>query len=312
MTTRDSFDTVGIMFDTNKPGDEEVATGEFPNLRTVDRSYGYTNLGSDFIPEDSPMWKWAVIAYDTRGMSYGDEDSRAMDVTNYAAILDELPISSSDVPNVYSSYGHLPATATESASQGWTLQGYEEALEVGIAIIKGIGGNPCLIVSPTADYNDMSHKPTPDPNDPTVCKVCAYTLDEHETPSLVLDRMAELLRSLSDYPLLDEDAYSSLEWEAWQDYAPTALGDEIRDASRDERYDSETVDKLEEVATDLLPILANHLNSQGGFSGEYSPDFLDIFDTLLAEDDMALLEVWNPLRASTLKANTQLSLDTQA
>ncbi len=129
-----------------------------------------------------------------------------------------------------------------NASYQWSTIGTDEALASGVAMLGRCG---LLIFDP--DNEDA------------------------------LDAAQDITRSISDYPLLDESAYSEREWEAWQEYAPTALDDEIRDARRNETLDETVIDYIEDNADDLLPTLAQEMHYSYGFSGEYFPQFLDIF-----------------------------------
>jgi hypothetical protein len=79
-------------------------------------------------------------------------------------------------------------------------------------------------------------------------------------------------KALADYPLLDESAYSEREWDAWIQYAPMALSDEIRDSDLDE----DTADAILEQSDEVLSAVSQHLHYYYGFSGDYSPSFLSI------------------------------------
>ena len=102
-----------------------------------------------------------------------------------------------------------------------------------------------------------------------------------------LDSLLECLLRLENYPLLDENAYSEREWNAWLEYAPTAFRDEILDAQRNpnEVFSEDILEALEANSDALLPILSQYLHSNDGFSGEYGPPFLDIFDGLCGENE---------------------------
>jgi hypothetical protein len=101
-------------------------------------------------------------------------------------------------------------------------------------------------------------------------------------PTMVddLDAMARCEKSLSDYPILDDDAYSTREWEAWAEYAPEAFKDEIRDGECAEMIDEDLSDFLTDHAETLLDELSQHLQYEYGFSGDYGPKFLTIFADL--------------------------------
>lgn len=97
--------------------------------------------------------------------------------------------------------------------------------------------------------------------------------------------MLDTLRALSDYPLLDDDAYGERDYDAWCDYAPTAWSDELRDLStgRSDTHHSDP-DRANVLACidtgDALGVLAQHLHYNNGFSGDYAPNFLVIADDL--------------------------------
>ena len=147
--------------------------------------------------------EWLVIARNPRYLSYAEADREAMDETNYAAILESLPVSPVEV-SYYWRDGQF------------RMDDIDAAVAAGIASID-IGrpyGN-CLVIAP-----DTYAFPAPLPG---------YETERDET--LLVDEMIRLRSALADYPLLDEQAYSEREYAAWQDYAPDAWSDEIRDLS---------------------------------------------------------------------------------
>lgn len=225
MLMTQKFTTQGIMFEGS-----DHSEPSFPTLKEVGES-NYLNLWGLDIPAE--MEAWLAIAWNPRSVIYGDEDNRAMDETNWEALLSGL---TEEPAKVYKTMG-IPGDAFL-----WHTVGVEEALEVGRAIVGGFSGNDVLILRP--DSED-------------------------------LDEMKSSLRSLSDYPLLDESAYSERDWEAWQEYAPTAFQDELRFTYKD--MDEDTNEAMSDQADELLPLLASHLHYSNGFSGEYGPDFVVIF-----------------------------------
>lgn len=89
---------------------------------------------------------------------------------------------------------------------------------------------------------------------------------------------------LTDYPLLDESAYSEREYAAWQEYAPHAWSYEVREAQQDGHYGQDMLNALHQVdAASMVDELCQGLHYFGGFSGEYSPNFLDIMDAWLGD-----------------------------
>lgn len=110
-----------------------------------------------------------------------------------------------------------------------------------------------------------------------------------------MDDMRQLVKRLSDYPLLDEEAYSEREWEAWQDYAPVAWHDEIRydNGGRPEWL----IDAYDECEVgDVLNVVCQQMHYYYGFSGDYSPKMLDIADELVS-GAIAYLASWGTVRA---------------
>ena len=91
-----------------------------------------------------------------------------------------------------------------------------------------------------------------------------------------LSELTRLADRLADYPLLDEDSHSEREYAAWLEWMPDAFAQEVRASS----YDTETTDWLMDNSAELLPILGQHLHYSYGFSGEYGPEFLAIYETL--------------------------------
>jgi len=143
----------------------------------------------------------------------------------------------------------------------WVVIGIDDALEAGYALVDKV-----LIVKPE---------------------------DREEDNNLFtrLERLEECLHRLQNYPLLDEEAYSEREWQAWQEYALDAFSDELWRADRNGNYPHDELDALKDRSNDLLPILGQHLHCACGFSGEYGPDFLDIYENLKKKHDYKLAQI---------------------
>lgn len=228
-------------------------SGDFPTVETfrADNPYAWSNVHAAWWDLPGDFLSWFVVLHDPRSLTYFDEDRRAMDETNHDVCVEVLP---DDVPDLYSR--RLPVLATETAAavveRSWR-EDEETARECGAAWFGRV-----LLVAP----------------------------DSAE----ILDHVRECARSLADYPLLDESAYSSREWDAWQDYAPTALGDEIRWPDEEDRdrmvslVGEDWTDVLDYAADDLLPVVCGLLHYTGGFSGEYGPSMLSLVADLVETD----------------------------
>jgi hypothetical protein len=240
-----------------RPGD-----GEFPTVADIERSSWSLDLYSI---DTEPFASWLAIAFDPRSLRYGDEDAEAMDETNWDALVSDLVgydrcLGDGDhdgPPHVSPQYHGYRCGEAGYRCQACEVAAVErdEALAAGIAIIGQL-----LAVDPE-------------------------NLDDVEA-------MRDASRSLADYPLLDEDAYSAREWDAWCDWAPTAWSDEIREASTELRYsstptgwmDEDTAEAFEDTdAETMVAELSRDLHYYGGFSGEYGPPFLELFAARFAD-----------------------------
>lgn len=177
-----------------------------------------------------------------------------------------------DVTNwdvLISGLGDIPTIESTWSVAGYMMHGVEDALAARCAYIDKV-----LIVAPDHEY---------------------------------LDELRDLQLQLADYPLLGEDAYCQLEYDAWFEYAPQAFADELSDANRDERYSEELFAAIEYHNADLLSILDQQLDYQYGFTGEYGPAFLTILDQLIAEYDPQVCAILSDV--ITLPASVQSRLD---
>lgn len=100
-----------------------------------------------------------------------------------------------------------------------------------------------------------------------------YLIVSPENSDLI-DTMAEFHGALEGYPLLDEDAYSEREYDAWQEWVMTG-GLEYDTCSEliDLGADEDTVDLISDQWSDIAPIVSSRLDYSNGFYGECSPEF---------------------------------------
>lgn len=247
----------GIMF-----GDGRIGA-EFPTVERIDREHP-----ASFSLYDSPrelFADWLVIAHDTRGHGY-DEDQRATDLTNLQAIKDEL-VFACDEPDTeivdVKSRSHFVSGAWHD-----DVTGVEEARKAGVAML---GELLCIAPCPQSEEERAKGHSTDGRDD------CAYCEN--------LETMISLQKRLADYPFLDEEAHSALDFEAWCDYMGDALGEELAASELDE----DTVAAFEDNPTEFGNVVgqttgctyyAGHLSANlhhyNGFSGEYGPDMLEV------------------------------------
>lgn len=205
-----------------------------------------TNWINPYMGPSEEFADWFVIAFDPRTLHYGDDDREAMDETNWDAIAADLEsITEDGIPTAY----YSPRIGASHYHDVPT--GTDDVRAAGIGYLRV--GYEFLIIAPNNDEG--------------------------------LDIARHLSKRLADYPLLDEDAYSKREWDAWEEYAPIAFEDEIRDAVRAGILTDDEAQTLSDSADELLPILSQYLHYNYGFSGDYAPKFLDIFADLMRADN---------------------------
>lgn len=223
-TTAANIPRIGIMFDADPYADRP-----FPRLADVITGDAGTAGIDEHLPyrfpvEDFPGWM--VVALDPRGWMYGDEDQRAVDVTNWEVIADAAgPIHRMRYYDI--------TDADIAAGHG-----------AGAVLVDGV-----LLVAPPRGDDDGEQ------------------IDR-------IDALAGLAGALADYPVLDDDAYSEREAEAWNDFAADGLrSDTIRDMPAD--MPEETVDAIDNAWPAIWPAAMAHLDYWSGFTGEHGPDFGD-------------------------------------
>lgn len=241
-------DTYGIIF-------ADPQTGDFPTVTQITRSNYINVLGADM----SDLEGWHAVAYDPTTLRYYEDDVEAMDETNWEAILDAPAPFGGEIPRASFDYRYDPAEGWAN----WQWYGLNDVISARVGILSGVSGQ-ILVIAPLPDPDDKSE----DADD-------LRNLWQH---------FEDCSRALADYPILDESAYSEREWEAWQNYAPDALRQEIigsdfgkLDLSDDER---EAIELASEGDNDLLSILEPDLDYNNGFSGEYGPTFAEVFASL--------------------------------
>lgn len=176
---------------------------------------------------------WLVVSVDPRGWLYAATAAEAIDETNFDAICDSVDTTDGfGIPWIRSDYR---MGGPVHSTNTWAVSGIAEALEFGVAHFGRV-----LIVAPNNE--------------------------------VALEAAESCDRALANYPLLDDEAYSEREWNAWIEYAPMALSDEIRDSDLDE----DTADAILEHSDEILSAANSLLDYSYGFSGEYAPNFLDI------------------------------------
>lgn len=283
MTT---VERTGIMFTPTVEG--------FPTLAAIERvePYVYAQVGAD---AGDAFESWHAIAVDPNAYVYADNDVEAMDRTNWDELCNivaaamEVDEGAQGIPHVFGGY------------RVNTANGIEEAIAAGVAIIGDSYGR-VLAVRPAVA---------------AACAECGVASDDdgycanleciHHNRVVSGDLAAEALDEaqtaalrLADYPLLDEDAYSALEFAAWQEYAPIAFRDELRDAVRDGVMSDDEADAIKEHVDELLGVVCNWLDHYAGFSGEYGPPMLQVLAEL--RTDAALTDQYKARDAAAVRA----------
>lgn len=252
------MDTIGIMFTSSYRNGHAPTLGDVLESRDAE---GWTNYAG-----------WLVVAYDPHVLSYADDDREAMDETNYCAIIDALCLDRKTLPRYDNAYVSFWPEATYAArNAAYNAQFDDEVREVNAftmdAYLKGNHGSQRVLV-----VNGDAPIRADDPEGDTMADVCA-----------------SLLNSIGDYALLDEEAYSAREFEAWCEYEPMAIGDEVRDVVSAIEADDDIPERVRDAyvnAVESIPgmvwSLASRMTDYNyGFSGDYGPKFLHIIrDTM--------------------------------
>ena len=238
--------------------------------------YGVTPTVADAVDGYDAAWaeshgSWLVVAYDPRGLRYADQDTEAMNETNFAAILAELCVEPKDLPRWDRYAVGIMGTDAERKAR-WDA--YEAAFNEEVSAVG------CFLVDLSLKGWHSSAKVL------VVNGEHAVNGDEDNTAA---DVVADLLDRIQSYPLLDEDAYSAREYDAWCEYAPMAWRDEVRDIINAVDADADVpmavalryADIIDNVPMDLVWEAQSGLHYYYGFSGDYYPKFAQIIrDTM--------------------------------
>ncbi len=272
--------TIGIMF-------ARPDNGEFPTVADM-RGTSWMNA---YLVDTEPFSEWLVIAYDPHTVTYYDDDQEAVDETNWDAIVSSVP-NYDELPTVSSDYLYAPGGAC------WQTGGISDAVSRGVALLKA--GQTFLIIAPPVwevfdtVYGNIVYRTAHESLARDIAWLSRWT-DYRSDGADLLETMRDYSRALSEYPLLDEDEYSEREYNAWQEYAPNAWRDELRNGGG---LDETMLDKLDEIEPgDMLSILSEGLHHYAGFSGEYGPDFLDILADMLDKRDPRVCELLDYCRS---------------
>lgn len=211
----DQVQTIGIMFD-----DPREPTG-FPRVTEVPWEWSHVDLR-----DVDAFRNWVAICYDPRPLAYGEENRRAMDMTNLAVIVEKL-----------GGWDDIPELDYYASADRWN-DSVAECQEHGVAVLGYV-----IAINPD-------------------------TIDAD-----IIDELQQCSRALSDYPLLDEEAYSELEHEAWEEYASDGLRVDTMRADELADVDEETRDFIDEAWDEIWSDASMRLHYFEGWHGNHSPAF---------------------------------------
>lgn len=193
--TSASVTTIGIMFDS-------IDDQPFPRLKDL----GYEWTGEFDYPEE--LTDWFVVAHDPNRLSYFDEDSEAMDTTNWDTIVGGL----TDLPDVQVCGQNVDGRYIHD----YVDVDIEDALEKGYALVGKV-----LCVAPDAEeLDEMIQYGSALADYPLLDDEAYYALeseawDRYVDDGLRYDTIGDLEESL------DEETIESIE-AAWMDVAGAA------------------------------------------------------------------------------------------
>lgn len=102
----------------------------------------------------------------------------------------------------------------------------------------------------------------------------------------VLEVMEELRGELRGYPLLDEDAYSALEWEAWERYVDDGLKlDTERELRADYGFGDDQLEYVNDHWSDLAAEACGRMHYYYGFTGEHFPPMPELIAAIMCRTE---------------------------
>ena len=187
---------------------------------------------------------WQLAAYNPHAVTYYDEDSQAIDETNYNVLRGDI--------GAVGEAGYDYRYDRELGYAAW------------VEYLRDADGNPCEwadvdAVETGSYYNSELF-------DRGVTQSGLWV----RVGSAAWDVWQECARAVSDYPLLDESAYSEREWEAWQEFCGNGLNYDTARQLREWGIKDDTADLLSDA--DVLRWESQWLDYRNGFTGEHSPD----------------------------------------
>jgi hypothetical protein len=170
---------------------------------------------------------------DPRTIRYYDEDREAMDETNWAVLVGELSFLADEDEDAEGSVYVLPRAGWEHERSGDPLPAWANSHD-------GWSGDECY--------------------------ACVHVRADDED---ALEVLRGLVKAENDYPLLNEDAFSAREWEAWETYwADFGFRDFVRDIC-DADYADEVEDLPEPMLADLSYRVARSMGYCSGWDGSF-------------------------------------------
>jgi hypothetical protein len=187
---------------------------------------------------------------DPTGWMYGEQDSEAMDETNWEAVLDNL--------NAYTTVGHIRCDYRRWDGDLFASWQHEPDFdtEPDAFILDGLWASAIFPQFTTYFSGRLLW-----------VRVDSEADEEWERCS----------RSLADYPLLDEEAYSQREFDAWMEYVERDVPYDVRRAWSE--VDDDTVDDI--CTGEVCAAASHHLDDYSGFTGEHSPDIAYVIPSVL-------------------------------
>lgn len=203
---------------------------------------------------------WRIIADDPHFMTYFDDDWEAIDETNWDALLDDIRSGADQFGTVKLHRTRIPGGYAE---QVWLVIESDELPDIGTQDPEAFTQFDALLLSYPSYLGGWPFT-DPQPHDIPQSHLLLVRVD-----STADEVWHQVSKSLSDYLLLDESAYSERNWEAWQkcltDWIPIDVRRELvagHGIDDDDRLDA---------LLDLIPEACSQLHYWSGFTGEYGP-----------------------------------------